>query len=61
MGRKILPLQIIKGSKGVQDLVDFTIGSDGIIDPILHFQERSSGIKDPAVRSMRMCGLNLDE
>ena len=35
-------------------LVNLTLGSDEIIDPILHFHERSSRIIDPAVGSMIM-------
>ena len=39
----------------IQDpLVNFTMGSDGIIDTILHFHERFSGTIDPGMRSMSM-------
>ena len=34
----------------------FTMGSDGIIDPILHFCKGSSGIIDPVVGSTSMSG-----
>ena len=52
--RRTFP-KIIKGSNGIQDsLVNFTIGSDEIIHPILHFHERSPRIKDPAVGSINI-------
>ena len=50
-----VPKILTEGSNGTQDLLsNLIVGSDWIMDPILHLVERSSGIIDPTSGSADM-------
>ena len=58
MGSEIQSKKNTEGSNGIQDLPSsFIVGSDWIMDAILHLVERSSGIMDPTSGSTDMSGI----
>ena len=58
MGSEIQSKKNTEGSNGIQELPSsFIVGSDWIMDAILHLVERSSGIMDLTSGSTDMSGI----